>query len=119
MLNVLPDKPTVAPRAHAAAVLAVRDPTVFDLAANPGLASRFNFTLTFTSYTADEIVAIGRHIAGKEKIAIAEEAWPMLHAEATRFGDGGDNVAAVGEREDRNVDPEHVGHRGLHEITSS
>ena len=55
------------------------------LAANPGLASRFNFTLTFTSYTADEIVAIGRHIAGKEKIAIAEEAWPMLHAEATRL----------------------------------
>ena len=55
------------------------------LAANPGLASRFNFTLTFTSYTADEIVAIGRHIASKEKIAIAEEAWPMLHAEATRL----------------------------------
>ncbi|MGK2902301.1 MAG: type VII secretion AAA-ATPase EccA [Mycobacterium sp.] len=55
------------------------------LAANPGLASRFNFTLTFTSYTADEIVAIGRHIAGKEKIALAEEAWPMLHAEATRL----------------------------------
>lgn len=55
------------------------------LAANPGLASRFNFTLTFTSYTADEIVAIGRHIARKEKIAIAEEAWPMLHAEATRL----------------------------------
>jgi len=41
------------------------------------------------------------------------------HAEATRFGDGGDDVATVGEREDRNVDPEHVGHRGLHEITSS
>ncbi len=55
------------------------------MAANPGLAGRFNFTLTFTSYTADEIVAIGRHIAGKEKIAIAEEAWPMLHAEATRL----------------------------------
>ncbi|WP_094287302.1 AAA family ATPase [Mycobacterium lehmannii] len=55
------------------------------LAANPGLASRFNFTLSFSSYTADEIVAIGRHIAGKEKIAIAEEAWPLLHTEASRL----------------------------------
>ena len=41
------------------------------------------------------------------------------HTETTRFGDGGNDVAAVSEREDRNVDPEHVGHRGLHEITSS
>lgn len=55
------------------------------MAANPGLASRFHFTLTFTSYTADEIVDIGRHIAGKEKIAIAEEAWPLLGAEAERL----------------------------------
>jgi type VII secretion ATPase EccA len=55
------------------------------MAANPGLASRFHFTLTFTSYTADEIVAIGRHIAGKEKITIAEEAWPLLGAEADRL----------------------------------
>ncbi len=42
------------------------------LAANPGLASRFHFTLTFESYTAGEIVAIGAHIATKEKIAISE-----------------------------------------------
>jgi type VII secretion ATPase EccA len=55
------------------------------MAANPGLASRFHFTLTFTSYTADEIVAIGRHIADKEKIAIAEDAWPLLGAEAERL----------------------------------
>jgi hypothetical protein len=55
------------------------------MAANPGLASRFHFTLTFTSYTAEEIVAIGRHIAGKEKISIAEEAWPLLGAEADRL----------------------------------
>ena len=41
------------------------------LAANPGLASRFHFTLTFESYTPAEIVAIARHIAGKEKIAIS------------------------------------------------
>jgi hypothetical protein len=43
------------------------------LAANPGLASRFHFTLAFESYTPEEIVAIARHIAGKEKIAIAEQ----------------------------------------------
>ena len=55
------------------------------LAANPGLASRFNFTLSFTSYTPEEIVAIGRHVAGKERIAIAEDAWPLLHAEASRL----------------------------------
>jgi type VII secretion ATPase EccA len=55
------------------------------LAANPGLASRFNFTLSFSSYNADEIEAIGRHIAAKEKIAIAEDAWPLLHAEASRL----------------------------------
>lgn len=36
-------------------------------------------------YTPDEIVAIGRHIAAKEKIMIAEDAWPLLHAEATRL----------------------------------
>ena len=55
------------------------------LAANPGLAGRFNFTLSFTSYTPDEIVAIGRHIAAKERIAIAEQAWPLLGAEAARL----------------------------------
>jgi type VII secretion ATPase EccA len=55
------------------------------LAANPGLASRFHFTLTFHSYSAEEIVQIGRHIATHEKIAITEDAWPMLHAEAARL----------------------------------
>jgi type VII secretion ATPase EccA len=55
------------------------------LAANPGLASRFHFTLTFESYTPEEIVAIARHIASKEKIAIAEDAWPLLEAEALRL----------------------------------
>jgi hypothetical protein len=55
------------------------------LVANPGLASRFRFTLTFESYAPDEIVAIARHIAGKEKIAIAEAAWPLLTAEAARL----------------------------------
>jgi hypothetical protein len=55
------------------------------LAAKPGLASRFHFTLTFDSYTPEEIVAIARQIAGKEKIAIAEAAWPLLQAEALRL----------------------------------
>jgi hypothetical protein len=55
------------------------------MGANPGLASRFHFTLSFDSYTAEEIVAIGRHIAAKERIAIAESAWPLLHAEASRL----------------------------------
>jgi hypothetical protein len=41
--------------------------------------------LTFESYTPEEIVAIARHIAGKEKIAIAEQAWPLLEAEAARL----------------------------------
>ena len=52
---------------------------------NPGLASRFQFTLTFDSYTPDEIVAIARHIADEDKIAIAEQASPLLHAEASRL----------------------------------
>jgi len=37
--------------------------------------------LTFESYTPEEIVAIARHIAGNEKIAIAEAAWPLLQAD--------------------------------------
>lgn len=55
------------------------------MAANPGLASRFHFTLSFDSYTPAEMVQIGRHIASKEKIAIAEQAWPLLEAEADRL----------------------------------
>ena len=57
------------------------------MAANPGLASRFHFTLTFNSYSPEEIVAIGRHIADREKIAIAPDAWPLLAAEAARLRD--------------------------------
>ena len=55
--------------------------------ANPGLASRFHLTLSFTSYTPNEIVQIGQLIAGKEKIAIAETAWPLLRDEAARLRD--------------------------------
>ena len=53
--------------------------------ANPGLASRFHLTLSFTSYTPEEIVEIGQHIARREKIAIADTAWPLLEAEAARL----------------------------------
>ena len=41
--------------------------------------------MTFESYTPEEIVAIARHIASKEKIAISEAAWPLLEAEALRL----------------------------------
>jgi type VII secretion ATPase EccA len=57
------------------------------MAANPGLASRFHFTLQFNSYSPEEIVAIGRHIADREKIAIAQDAWPLLAAAAARLRD--------------------------------
>ena len=41
--------------------------------------------MTFESYTPPEIVAIASHIAGKEKIAFSESAWPLVEAEAARL----------------------------------
>jgi type VII secretion ATPase EccA len=63
------------------------------LRANQGLASRFGFTLTFSSYAPDEIVQIGQLIASKERLVIDDAAWAALHTEATRLlsipsGDG-------------------------------
>jgi type VII secretion ATPase EccA len=55
------------------------------LKANAGLAGRFHFTLTFASYTPDEIVAIGRHLAGKERLVVDEAAWDLLHTESTHL----------------------------------
>lgn len=55
------------------------------LKANKGLAGRFHFTLTFNSYTPEEIVAIGRHLAGKERLVVEDPAWDMLRAEATHL----------------------------------
>ena len=56
------------------------------LAAKPRPGVRFHFILTFSTYGPEEIVAIANHIATKvEKVAIAEVAWPLLHAEATRL----------------------------------
>jgi type VII secretion ATPase EccA len=57
------------------------------LAANPGLASRFHFTLTFDSYSADEIVAIAEHIAATEKIQCTVGCWALLRNEAQRLRD--------------------------------
>jgi hypothetical protein len=54
-------------------------------APNQPSIARFHFTLTFESYTPEEIVAIARHIAGKEKFAIADAAWPLLAGEALRL----------------------------------
>jgi type VII secretion ATPase EccA len=55
------------------------------LKANAGLAGRFHFTLTFASYTPDEVVAIGRHLAGKERLVVDDAAWNLLHEEATQL----------------------------------
>jgi type VII secretion ATPase EccA len=63
------------------------------LRANQGLAGRFGFTLTFSSYAPDEIVQIGQLIASKERLVIDAAAWEALHTEATHLlsipsGDG-------------------------------
>jgi type VII secretion ATPase EccA len=55
------------------------------LRANAGLASRFHFTLTFASYTPDQIVAIGRHLARKERLVVDDAAWELLRADATQL----------------------------------
>ena len=55
------------------------------LKANAGLAGRFHFTLTFASYTPDEVVAIGRHLAGKDRLVVDDAAWNLLRAEATQL----------------------------------
>ena len=55
------------------------------LRANEGFASRFNFTLTFSSYAPDEIVQIAQLIAGKDRLAVDPAAWEALAAEAARL----------------------------------
>jgi type VII secretion ATPase EccA len=53
--------------------------------ANPGLASRFHFTLTFNSYTSDEILAIAKLFTAKARLSVDDAAWDLLLAEATRL----------------------------------
>ncbi|ORA76838.1 hypothetical protein K3U93_05545 [Mycobacterium malmoense] len=55
------------------------------LAAHAGLAARFLFTVTFASYTPQEVVAIGRHLAGREHLVVEDGAWDLLGAEAIRL----------------------------------
>jgi type VII secretion ATPase EccA len=63
------------------------------LRANEGFASRFGFTLTFSSYAPDEIVQIAQLIARKDRLVVDAAAWDVLHAEASQLlavqsGDG-------------------------------
>ncbi|MBV8350543.1 MAG: AAA family ATPase, partial [Mycolicibacterium sp.] len=55
------------------------------LDADSGLRSRFNTTLTFASYTPDEIEKIGRHIAKQMKVDVADDAWPLLYEAAAEL----------------------------------
>ncbi len=55
------------------------------LRANEGFASRFGFTLTFSSYAPDEIVQIAQLIASKDRLVIDAAAWEALRAEAANL----------------------------------
>ncbi|KPN46538.1 AAA family ATPase [Mycobacterium intracellulare] len=55
------------------------------LKVNPGLAGRFHFTLSFASYTPEQIVAIGHHLANKEGLLVDDTAWELLHTDATQL----------------------------------
>ena len=50
------------------------------LSANPGLRSRIPYTVTFSDYTTEELVAISRLIAGEQGYEIAESAVNKLAA---------------------------------------
>ncbi|QZA18669.1 AAA family ATPase [Mycobacterium malmoense] len=55
------------------------------LAAHAGLAARFPVTVTFASYTPQEVVALGRQLAGREHLVVEDSAWDLLGAEAIRL----------------------------------
>ncbi|ORA73741.1 hypothetical protein BST25_12050 [Mycobacterium heidelbergense] len=55
------------------------------LAVHAGLGVQFPFTATFTSYTPNDIVAIGRHLAGRAQLVVQDAAWDLLRTEATRL----------------------------------
>lgn len=54
------------------------------LRANAGLASRFHFTLTFESYTPDELVQIAQALA-PSNLVVAPAAWDLLRARAAEL----------------------------------
>ncbi|ORA76805.1 AAA family ATPase [Mycobacterium malmoense] len=55
------------------------------LTAHAGLAARFPLTVIFTSYNPEEVVALGRRLAGKEHVVVEDAAWDLLGAEAARL----------------------------------
>ncbi|WP_256250423.1 AAA family ATPase [Mycobacterium malmoense] len=55
------------------------------LAAHAGLAGRFPVTVTFASYTPEDVVALGRRLAGKESLVVEDAGWELLRAEAARL----------------------------------
>ncbi|BBZ50032.1 hypothetical protein H7H82_15605 [Mycobacterium heidelbergense] len=61
------------------------DPMRAFLTTHHELAGRFPVTMSFASYTPDEVVAIGRRIAGKENLVVGEVVWELLRTEAARL----------------------------------
>ncbi|BBZ49262.1 AAA family ATPase [Mycobacterium heidelbergense] len=55
------------------------------LTTHAGLAGRFPHTVAFTSPTPDDIVALGRRLAGKENLIVEDTAWELLRTEAARL----------------------------------
>jgi type VII secretion ATPase EccA len=55
------------------------------LKANAGLASRFHFTLTFSSYSPDEILSIAKQFVDQEHLNVDDAAWGLLHTEASQL----------------------------------
>ncbi|ORA69631.1 hypothetical protein BST25_21125 [Mycobacterium heidelbergense] len=55
------------------------------LTTHAGLAGRFPHTVAFTSYTPDDIVTLGRRLAGKENLVVEDTAWELLRTEAARL----------------------------------
>ncbi|BBZ48718.1 hypothetical protein BST25_13835 [Mycobacterium heidelbergense] len=55
------------------------------LTVHAGLAARFPFTMTFTSYTPEDMVDIGRRFAARERLVVHDAAWELLGTEAARL----------------------------------
>ncbi|OIN82274.1 hypothetical protein BMG05_03115 [Mycobacterium malmoense] len=55
------------------------------LTVHAGLAGRFPVTVSFASYTPEEVVAIARRFAGREHLVVEDAAWDLLRVEAARL----------------------------------